>query len=228
MKQASGSYLALNGNWWAWAGAVTGTLALNLALFALIPCLMKPQAPHLSLGPMIPQIQLTRLKRKILEPVKKKSKPRIEEKQQKALAKPLASRPVQPALALPFEVNIRLPGSPQTLVLPDVKSRALDTLNLAIFFSPGDLDQPLTVLSRIPPVYPVRAKIRGIEGWVDVEFVVTDQGFVEDIKILSAQPKKIFDKNVIQCLSAWRFKPGTISGEPVKTRVRTRIRFKLN
>lgn len=228
MKQETdSSYLSLNGSWRAWAGAVTGTLALNLALFALIPTLMKPHAPALSLGPMIPQIQLTRLKRKE-PPVKKKPKPRVEEKQTKAPAKPRANRPAQHALALAFEVNTRLPGGPQTLVLPQVMSRALDTLNLSTLFSPGNLDHPLTVLSRIPPVYPFKAKNRGIEGWVDVEFVVTEQGRVEQIKILSAQPEKIFDQNVIQCLSAWRFKPGTISGEPVKTRARTRIRFQLN
>jgi protein TonB len=84
------------------------------------------------------------------------------------------------------------------------------------------------VLSRIPPIYPFNAKHRGIEGWVDVEFVVTNQGLVEAIKVIAAQPEKIFDKTVIQCLSAWRFKPGTIRGEPVKTRVQTRIRFELS
>ena len=107
--------------------------------------------------------------------------------------------------------------------------KALDTLNLDTLFSPGDLDQPLTVLSRIPPVYPFKAKTRGIEGWVDVEFVVTEQGLVRKrSKFSQAQPEKIFDKNVIQCLPAWRFKPGTISGEVVRTRVRTRICFELD
>ncbi len=228
MTQARDSYLILNGNWWAWAGAVTCTLALNLALFALIPTLMKPSPPPLSLGPMIPQIQLTRLKRKTMEPVKKKPKPIIEKKQPNAPAKAPANRPVLHALALPFEINIQLPGGPQTLVLPDVMGNSLSTLNLSTLFSPGDLDQPLTVLSRIPPVYPFKAKRRGIEGWVDVEFVVTDQGLVEEIKVIAAQPEKIFNKNVIQCLSAWRFKPGTILGETVRTRARTRIRFELN
>lgn len=225
MKQEN--YLVLNGNWRAWTGAIACTLALNLALFTLIPCLMKPSAPALSLGPMIPQIQLTRLKRKTMEPVKRKPKPRIEEKQAKAPTKPRVNRPVL-ALALPFKINTRLPGGPQTLELPDIMGNSLSTLNLDTLFSPGDLDQPLTVLSRIPPIYPFKAKARGIQGWVDVEFIVTEQGRVDDIKILEAQPKKIFDRNVIQCLSAWRFKPGTISGESVKTRVRTRIRFELN
>lgn len=228
MKQARDSALILNGNWRTWAGAITCTLALNLALFALIPTLMNPSEPSMALGPMIPQIQLTRLKRKTMEPIKKKPKPRVAEKQAKTFAKPRANQPAHQALALPFEINTRLPGGPQTLELPHVMEKSLSTLNLATLFSPGDLDQPLTVLSRIPPIYPFKAKHRGIQGWVDVEFVVTDQGLVEEIKVIAAQPEKIFDKSVIQCLSAWRFKPGTILGEPVKTVVRTRIRFKLN
>ena len=231
MKQKSNSgFLSLNGNWYAWAGAVSCTLALNLALFSLIPTLMRPQEPNLSLGPMIPQIQLTRLKRKEPEPVKKKPKPLVEEKQKKAPVKPRANRPARHtrALSLPFEINPRLPDGPQTLALPQIMSKTLDSLTLAPLFSPGDLDQPLTVLSRIPPVYPFKAKNRGIEGWVDVAFVVTEEGRVEQIKILAAKPEKVFNRNVIQCLSAWRFKPGTIGGESVKTQARTRIRFELN
>ena len=155
---------------------------------------MRPQAPAQSLGPMIPQIQLTRLKRKAPEPAQKKPKPLVEEKQQQAPTKPRANRPAQQTLSLPFEVNTRLPGGPQTLELPQVISKALDTLNFATLFSPGDLDQPLTVLSKIPPVYPFKAKTRGIQGWVDVEFVVTEQGQVEQIKILAAKPEKIFNR----------------------------------
>ncbi len=230
MKQArSNGILSLNGNWYAWAGALISTLALNLALFTLIPTLMKPHAPALCPGPMIPQIQLTRLKRKPPEPVKKKPTPLVEEKPQQAPSKPRAThRPTRQPLALAFEINTRLPGGPQTLSLPRIMSGSLDTLNLSPLFSPGDLDHPLTVLSRIPPVYPFKAKNRGIEGWVDVAFVVTEQGLVEQISILAAQPEKVFNKNVIECLSAWRFKPGTIGGEPVKTQARTRIRFELN
>ena len=58
-------------------------------------------------------------------------------------------------------------------------------------------------------------------------FTVNEQGLVEDIRILEAEPDRIFNDSVIQCLSAWRFKPGRIGGDPVRTRVSTRIRFEL-
>ncbi|WDP90073.1 MAG: energy transducer TonB [Desulfobacter sp.] len=218
----------LNPGWSAWMAAAAATLALNLALFSVIPNLMAPEEATPTLGPMIPQIQLTRVRRTEPDPVKEKVRPQEKKPEEKRVAKPKIGRPAARPLTLPFEINTRLPGGPGTLVLPQVMSGALTNLNLDTLFSPGDLDQPLTPLSRIPPVYPFKAKRQGIEGWVSVEFTVTEQGRVADIKILSAKPEKIFDASVIQCLTAWRFKPGRVGGEPVKTRVKTRIRFELN
>jgi protein TonB len=138
------------------------------------------------------------------------------------------NRQITRSLSMPFEINPRLPQGPTTITMPEVMSTSLDTLSLDTFFDTGDLDQPLTVISRVPPLYPFRAKAKAIEGWVSVEFTVNEQGRVEDIKILDAEPEKIFDDSVMQCVAAWRFKPGRVNRELVKTRARTRIRFKLN
>lgn len=217
----------LNGTWQTWACALACTLALNLALFSIIPNLMKPGDDVPVPGPMPSQIQLTRLRRPEVKPPEEKPRPPVKQEQKKPPEPVKRNHPAIRSLSLSFEVNPRLPASPGAPVLPHLMSQSLDSLNLTTLFDPGDLDQPLTVLSRIPPVYPFRAKTRGIEGWVSVAFTVTEQGRVADIQILEAQPKTIFDKSVIQCLSAWRFKPGSISGKPVKTRVKTRIRFEL-
>ncbi len=50
---------------------------------------------------------------------------------------------------------------------------------------------------------------------------------VDQIEIIEAEPKQVFDESVIRCVSSWRFAPGEVRGEPVKTRVQTTIRFKL-
>nr|WP_320194218.1 TonB family protein [uncultured Desulfobacter sp.] len=220
--------LGLAGGWQPWAVALAGTLALNLLLFSVIPNLMKPQEAVSLSGPMIQQIQLTRLRRSTIEPEEKKKTPPPKAQPQKQVAKPRMNRQIVRSLSLPFEVNPRLPQGPATISVPEVMSTSLDNLSLNTLFDTGDLDQPLTVISRIPPVYPFRAKAKAIEGWVSVEFTVNEQGRVEDIKILDAEPKKIFDESVMQCVAAWRFKPGRVNREIVKTRARTRVRFKLN
>ena len=98
---------------------------------------------------------------------------------------------------------------------------------LETHYTMGELDSPLTPLVKIPPIYPIRASRRGIEGAVTVRFLVTKDGTVEQISIIDAQPKKIFDQSVISCISHWKFKPGTVEGIPVATLAQTTIRFKL-
>jgi periplasmic protein TonB len=76
-------------------------------------------------------------------------------------------------------------------------------------------------------VYPVQARSRGIEGWVKVAFIVDEAGRVDDITILDAEPKGLFDRSVERCVRGWRFKPGTVEGMPVKAKVETVVQFEL-
>lgn len=225
----------LNGTWWSWTGALVTTLALNLALFWAIQHLTAPPGAAPALGPMIPTVQLTRPRQPKTPLKREQPKPPAEARQKKRPKKPTINRAVSPPPALAFDTSPPLPGSPRIPVLPRVLSNALDSLTfdpvpdpvIDPVFNAGDLDQPLAVLSRVPPVYPFKAKRLGIEGWVSVEFTVTEQGRAADIRIIEARPQDMFNESVFQCLSAWRFQPGRIGGEPVKTRVRTRIRFDL-
>jgi protein TonB len=50
---------------------------------------------------------------------------------------------------------------------------------------------------------------------------------VADIKILAADPEKVFDKSVIDCVSRWRFQPGRVQGIPVAALAQTTIKFQL-
>jgi protein TonB len=56
---------------------------------------------------------------------------------------------------------------------------------------------------------------------------VETSGNVDQIKILEAEPAGVFESSVRQCVSRWRFKPGTIEGVPVRARMETTIQFKL-
>ena len=94
-------------------------------------------------------------------------------------------------------------------------------------FSIGQLDGPLTALSRTPPVYPPAAKRQNIEGWIKVKFVVDQHGQVEQISVLAAEPKGIFEQSVLRCISHWRFKPAMVNGMVVKVLVEQTVTFKL-
>jgi protein TonB len=220
--------------WVTWLEAGLVAVGLNLVLFFLMPHLADPSPSQSSIGILVPQVNVIRVKRPDSDVRRKPSIP-PKPPEPKQISKPDAMpwQPLREKLTLPFEVNTKLPGGPNSLVLPPLKSAPL--VNTSVFntsvlqsaFSVGQLDGPLTTLIRIPPVYPAPARTRGIEGWVKVAFIVDETGRVGDITILDAKPKDLFDQSVERCVRGWRFKPGTVEGIPVKAKVETVVDFKL-
>lgn len=218
---------------WAWATAIA--LAVNLVLFVIMPNLLQRKAVQPVYESVASQIHMVRIKRPDSEVHRKNSKPREAlQKQDPLKLLPAAPQPVITKLSLPFEINPRLPSGPTTLNLPPMESVGLtapgqgpETPELKGVYDVGDLDNPLTVIARVPPDYPLNAKRRGIQGEVKVRFLVTEQGNVEDVSIVNAKPPGIFDQSVIDCVSKWRFKAGTVEGRPVKALAETTVRFEL-
>jgi protein TonB len=206
--------------------AVAAAIALNMALFASMPYLQHPAQARPPLEQPLPLVEVVRLKRPDTD-VKRRIDPTPEQPQPKQTPKPLTAQTFQAKLSLPLAINPKLPAGPDTLSLPDLAPAELDTTGFGNAFAVGDLDAPLTVLARMPPVYPIGAKHRGIEGWVRVRFVVEEDGRVGRITVMESHPPGIFEKSVSQCVSGWRFKPGTIEGMAVRTWAETTIRFEL-
>ncbi len=211
--------------WLRWLGIIALALGLNLALFGLMPYLLTRNAAVPSRQQDIHQINVVRLKQ-AESPVKRNNEKPPEPPPQRQMQKPLAPKPAAARLSLPFDINPRLPGAPNDLTLPVVP--AAQVAGLADIFSTGDLDLPLVVLVRIPPIYPVSAKNRGTEGWVKVRFIVHEDGSVGSVSVVESDPKTIFDDAVIRSVAGWRFKAGTVRGLPVKTWAETIVRFKLD
>jgi protein TonB len=215
-------------NWSTWAWAAVIALAVNLTLFAIMPYLLHRQPAKPVYDQLVSHINVIRIKRPDSEVRRKTAKPpEPPEKRKELPPRSPARQPLPAKLALPFEINPRLPGGPDTLDLPPLETAAFHIPGIQEAFGIGDLDGPLTPLGRIPPVYPTAAKRRGIQGRVKVKFVVSEQGAVERITIVDAEPPGVFDQSVIRCVSKWRFKPGTVEGLPVKAWVETTVRFEL-
>ena len=85
----------------------------------------------------------------------------------------------------------------------------------------------LTPLTMLPPQYPPTALMRGIEGWVDIVFLVTAEGTVENPEIVAARPKGTFESAAKAAALHWRFRPVVRDGEPVPVRARMHIDFEL-
>jgi protein TonB len=81
---------------------------------------------------------------------------------------------------------------------------------------------------RVEPVYPRRALTRGIEGYVLLEFTVTETGSVSDPVVIEAQPPGIFDRAAIQAALRFKYQPRVVDGQPIAVAgVRNMITFEL-
>lgn len=81
---------------------------------------------------------------------------------------------------------------------------------------------------RVEPVYPRRALTRGIEGYVLLEFTVTETGSVADPVVVEAQPPGIFDRAAIQAALRFKYQPRVVDGQPIAVAgVRNMITFEL-
>jgi protein TonB len=90
--------------------------------------------------------------------------------------------------------------------------------------------RPLGELERLHapnPVYPPRALRDGVEGWVELEFTVTETGAVGDVLVVDSQPGGVFERAAIEAVASWRFRPRTVNGRPVQQRSNITIRFEV-
>lgn len=80
----------------------------------------------------------------------------------------------------------------------------------------------------IRPMYPREAAIGGIEGWVKVEFTITEVGTVKDPRVIDADPGRIFNREAMRAILKWKFKPRVVDGVAVERRATQVIDFSLD
>jgi protein TonB len=85
----------------------------------------------------------------------------------------------------------------------------------------------LTRTKYVAPKYPRAAQRRNQSGWVDVVFVVTNEGLVRDISIRNSEPGDTFVNSAIKAAEKWQFEPVIENGVAVEKLVGVRMMFAL-
>jgi protein TonB len=89
-------------------------------------------------------------------------------------------------------------------------------------------DGEATPIVRIEPKYPIQAARDGKEGWVKLSFSINEIGGVEDVDVIDADPRRIFDKEAKRALRKWKYKPNVVDGKPQKqTGLTVQLDFKM-
>jgi periplasmic protein TonB len=83
----------------------------------------------------------------------------------------------------------------------------------------------LKLLRSVPTDYPRNALDNMISGWVDLEYLVSKDGSVKELKVTASEPRRVFDNAAMDALRRYRYAPVLKDGQPVEQRVRSRVRF---
>lgn len=71
--------------------------------------------------------------------------------------------------------------------------------------------------------YPERAEMLRIAGQINVVYDISPEGKTDNIRVISVNPKYVFDREVKKQISTWHYPPN----EPQKN-VALRVIFKVN
>lgn len=198
-----------------YGAALAAAVLITFSLFWLMQYLIIGQSARLDEGEKVRLIDFVRLQRDTQTETKDRKPPD---------RPPPPEAPPEPPRMQASDVN-------PTGNSVDIGAMPLDTgLNLA---GPGALGPPADAeaipLFRMAPQYPERAASRGIEGYVIMEFTITETGGVTNIKVVEANPPGMFDRAAIRAMEKWKYKPKIVDGKPVPRHgVQNKLTFTLD
>ncbi len=148
-----------------------------------------------------------------------------------AAARPAAATTPAPAPAVaepPPPVSTPAPAPQPVATAPAPAPVAAPPPAPAPTPAPRGATTDLAAVNVATPTYPQQAARNRAEGWVEVEFTVTAEGSVENVRVVRADPPRIFDREAVRSIERSTFKPRVENGVPVSSSGRRRIEFKLD
>ena len=183
---------------------------------------------HLAIGYAL----VTGLARKVVEVIQAPLETKIiEEVKKPPPDQPPPPPPKMAAPPPPFipppEINIQVPVTTPPPTITTVTTTPPPPGPPPVVRAPEPAPMPLVrkeykASYRVEPQFPREALRKGTSGRVVAHVVVAPSGSVTEVRIISAAPPRMFDREVIRALSQWKFNP-----EPVGFIGEYEIVFKL-
>ncbi len=85
------------------------------------------------------------------------------------------------------------------------------------------LDPGPRPLDEIEPEYPDPVHLR--EGTVVLRLLISDTGHVDDVAVVRAEPRGVFEQAALDAFAKARFSPGLAAGTPVKSQIMVEVQF---
>ncbi len=202
--------------------ALSLSLLVSLGLFWLMQFMIMNNQQGFKKTDNLKMVEFVRLKRETL----------LQTKDRKIPDKPPPKKQPPPPTMQVTQTSVSQHKIPDmampNLDLPLQTSRFSGPVVGGLQMGKGKISTNLIPLVRIKPRYPMRALSRGIEGWVRVEFTITETGTVKNAKVVESQPDSVFDRAALKAVARYKFKPKIIDGKAVEHRAVLPIQFKLS
>ena len=210
----------LEDNTWS---AVLLAVACTLAVFVGLPLIDYLCFKHHELPAQVDLKRIDIATPPPLPPPSQKTTPVRQDVPKPKLTQPRRLIPLQAALELNLDLG-ELGGDFAMnfkVNTPDLDDEDTD------IFEISEIDLPPQSITRLSTSYPPKARMRRMEGYVQVEFVVGEDGMVSGAMVVDSNPPGVFDQAALRAIECWRFNPGRKHGNPIRVRVRQRIQFTL-
>ena len=89
----------------------------------------------------------------------------------------------------------------------------------------GGVIQAANLIQQVKPVYPVLAQQTRVEGVVVMEAVISKEGSVESLRVISGHP--LLNKAALDAVQQWKYRPTLLNGEPVEVLTTITVTFTL-
>jgi protein TonB len=129
--------------------------------------------------------------------------------------KPLPPPPVKstpPKRPTPVDTTNSDPiGIGGTVLEVNVPAAELDDFTMG-----GAGNNDAVAIVQVEPRYPADAARNGIQGWVSLSFSIDELGQVDNVEVIDAEPKRVFEREAQKALKKWKYRPKVIDGQAVK------------
>ena len=126
---------------------------------------------------------------------------------------------LEPAAAVVAEAKPRPEPKPAPQAAPSRPSVAKH------YYKPSELDVKPGIMVHVEPHYPERAAQDAVSGRVVAQLFLREDGTVEQVSILRAEPAGYFEYSVEKAFGEARFTPGMKDGQAVKVRMALEVSF---
>lgn len=134
--------------------------------------------------------------------------------------RPVEENLPQPAVTPPTARDVRRPGPrrrPPRAAPGDAAPLRVGQAGLT----------PPTLLHRVEPAYPLRARRYGAEGIVVLEAIIDVAGRVKEARIVGGETKHGLADSALDAVRGWRYAPARLEGRPVEVVMTIRVTFGL-